>query len=156
MAVALAITAATWGPMLLVLFGTGAPAWERFVDRASAPYCHQLPARSFHLAAHVFPLCTRCTGMWIGITLGVAFAMLVVPKRRWAVGSLLALAATAASAADRLREDLYLASYGWLRFALGLLIFAGVTLAVSFDTLAMLLALLRAIARIPRYLARSD
>ena len=94
--------------------------------------------------------------MWIGITLGVAFAMLVVPKRRWAVGSLLALAATAASAADRLREDLYLASYGWLRFALGLLIFAGVTLAVSFDTLAMLLALLRAIARIPRYLARSD
>jgi len=151
-AIALALTIGTWGPMLLLPLGLDAPRWEHFVHQTSAPYCHQHPARSFHVQGHAFPLCTRCSGMWIGITLGVAFAMLFVPQHRWWTGSGLAVLATAASAFDKLREESSRVDAPNARFVLGILIFAGVTLAVSFDTLALLTAGLRAVARAPRAL----
>lgn len=33
--------------------------------------CHQLPERSFTVLGHQFPLCARCTGMYIGAFLGL-------------------------------------------------------------------------------------
>ena len=30
--------------------------------------CHRLPERSFHIRGHQFPVCARCTGMYIGAT----------------------------------------------------------------------------------------
>jgi uncharacterized membrane protein len=32
--------------------------------------CHQIPARSFHLGAHQFAVCTRCFGVYFGLFLG--------------------------------------------------------------------------------------
>jgi uncharacterized membrane protein len=33
--------------------------------------CHQIPARSFHLAGQPLPLCARCTGIYLGALLGI-------------------------------------------------------------------------------------
>lgn len=30
-------------------------------------FCHRLPERSFHIGKYGFPLCSRCTGIFIGI-----------------------------------------------------------------------------------------
>lgn len=40
--------------------------------------CHQIPERSFHLGAHKFGVCSRCTGLYSGF----AFAALVYPLTR--------------------------------------------------------------------------
>jgi uncharacterized membrane protein len=141
--VAVALTIATWGPMLTAAVGIDLPGWEAFVHQASAPYCHQYPARSFHVAGHMFPLCARCTGMWLGITLGVALAMIVVPRHRWWTGGLLAVGLTAASGFDFLREQSGGTPHAWTRATLGFFLFVGVTLAVSHDTLAVLSGMLR-------------
>ncbi len=36
------------------------------------PVCHQIPARSFHLLGEPLAACARCTGLYVGFTLGVA------------------------------------------------------------------------------------
>lgn len=41
--------------------------------------CHQIPARSFHMAGHRLPLCARCTGTYLGVAIG--FAALAVLGR---------------------------------------------------------------------------
>lgn len=49
---------------------------------AGAIVCHQLPERSFALSGRQLPVCARCTGLYLGVIVGVA-AWLVV--RRWSV-----------------------------------------------------------------------
>lgn len=39
---------------------------------AFAPACHQLPARSLHLGGAPMAICDRCTGIYLGVVLGVA------------------------------------------------------------------------------------
>lgn len=39
--------------------------------------CHQIPARSFHLAGQPLPLCARCTGIYLGALLGIMGLMLL-------------------------------------------------------------------------------
>jgi uncharacterized membrane protein len=41
--------------------------------------CHQMPERSFFFHEHQSPLCARCTGMYLGVLLGLIF--LVVRRR---------------------------------------------------------------------------
>jgi len=147
---ALALTLATWAHLPLAAMGLPVARWETFVFDACDPFCHQNPARSFHLGEHVFPLCTRCTGMWLGITLGVALAMVVWRRRRWAMGLWLAVVATAVSGVDALREASGGASRPWIRAVFGFLLFLGVTFALSFDALAVLSRLGRWIRR-PRW-----
>lgn len=135
----LALLFATFGPMLALAAGIETPGWERLVYETSGPFCHQLPERSFVLHNHVFPLCTRCTGMWIGITAGIALGLIVPIRRRWALGLGTFALGMALSELDHLREE----SWGgpgwpWVRFWLGLALFAGLTVAVSFDCLALL------------------
>ena len=36
------------------------------------PICHQIPERSFHLFGEPLAVCHRCTGLYLGFTLGVA------------------------------------------------------------------------------------
>ena len=36
------------------------------------PVCHQLPERTFHLFGEPLAVCHRCTGLYLGFTLGVA------------------------------------------------------------------------------------
>lgn len=135
-ACALALTLATWGYLPLAILGLPATSWESFVFAACDPFCHQMPSRSFHLAEHTLPLCARCAGMWIGITMGVVIAMMVTAPRRWALGLSLAAMGTLVSGADKLREAAGGPSMPWIRAGFGLLLFLGVTFAVSFDALA--------------------
>ena len=37
------------------------------------PVCHQIPERSFHLWHEPFAVCHRCTGLYLGFALGIAF-----------------------------------------------------------------------------------
>lgn len=39
--------------------------------------CHQLPARSFHLAGQPLPLCARCTGIYLGTLFGIVGMILM-------------------------------------------------------------------------------
>lgn len=39
--------------------------------------CHQMPERSFYWKGRQFPVCARCTGVFIGQTLAVILAFLV-------------------------------------------------------------------------------
>jgi uncharacterized membrane protein len=38
--------------------------------------CHQLPDRSFFIHEHQSPLCARCTGMYLGFSIGLLFLIL--------------------------------------------------------------------------------
>lgn len=140
---AVSLCLATFGPMLALALGFELPTWEGFVHGTSTPFCHQLPERSFELRGHVFPLCTRCSGMWIGITLGIAFGVLFPLRRRWWIGMGAFAIGMALSGADHLREEAGGAGWSWVRFWLGLVLFVGLTLAVSYDVLAVLCGAVR-------------
>ena len=52
--------------------------------------CHQIPARSFFMAEHPFAVCSRCTGIYAGVLIGVIFYPLLksfrstaTPPRKW-------------------------------------------------------------------------
>ncbi len=46
-------------------------------DRVGYAVCHQIPERSFVLAGRPLPLCARCTGTFLGATLGLAVMLLL-------------------------------------------------------------------------------
>jgi uncharacterized membrane protein len=50
-------------------------------DRVGYSVCHQIPERSFVLAGRPLPLCARCTGTFLGATLGLVY-MLLLGRRR--------------------------------------------------------------------------
>ena len=41
--------------------------------------CHQIPERSFHLSGVQFPVCARCTGLYLGAAIG-ALALIPLPR----------------------------------------------------------------------------
>jgi uncharacterized membrane protein len=43
--------------------------------------CHRIDARSFHIGDRQFPLCARCSGMYLGALLGMIFYSNVAPRR---------------------------------------------------------------------------
>jgi uncharacterized membrane protein len=57
---------------------SGHPAFASPIYKAFSFVCHQIPARSFHLAGHQFAVCSRCTGLYAGF----AVAVLVYPLAR--------------------------------------------------------------------------
>lgn len=56
-------------PPLLALAGTGFAALPHWLLH---PVCHQIPERSFHWLGVPLAACHRCTGLYVGFTLGVA------------------------------------------------------------------------------------
>jgi uncharacterized membrane protein len=60
------------------------------IYRAFAPFCHQLPERSYFLDGHKFAVCSRCTGIYFGFAFTLLLYPLVrslrnaaFPERRW-------------------------------------------------------------------------
>ena len=60
------------------------------IYRAFAPFCHQLPDRSYFLDEHKFAVCSRCTGIYFGFAFSLLLYPLVrslrnaaFPARRW-------------------------------------------------------------------------
>lgn len=47
-------------------------------DAIGYAVCHRIEARSFHIHERPFPLCARCTGMYLGAVLGIIF--------QWGIG----------------------------------------------------------------------
>jgi uncharacterized membrane protein len=45
--------------------------------------CHQRPERSFFLDGHQFPVCARCTGLYLSAAIGIAGWLSLKMARRW-------------------------------------------------------------------------
>ena len=54
-------------------------------DAVGYAVCHRIDGRSFHIGNVQMPLCARCTGIYLGVLLGVA---LMVVAGRWRAGAL--------------------------------------------------------------------
>lgn len=47
--------------------------------------CHRIDSRSFHIGSVQFPLCARCTGIYLGVVLGVGLMMAMGRRRAGAM-----------------------------------------------------------------------
>ena len=47
----------------------GYPTVATWIYETFSFVCHQIPDRSFHLAGHKFGVCSRCTGLYVGLAL---------------------------------------------------------------------------------------
>ncbi len=50
-------------------------------DAVGYAVCHRIDLRSFHLGGRAISLCARCTGMYLGAMLGLAFQGITAPRR---------------------------------------------------------------------------
>jgi uncharacterized membrane protein len=50
-------------------------------DAVGYAVCHRIDLRSFHLGERPLPLCARCSGMYLGALLGLAYQALLSPRR---------------------------------------------------------------------------
>lgn len=80
------------------------------------PICHQIPERSFHVLGEPLAACARCTGLYLGFTLGVAawphlptLAARLARQPRWVLVCMVPLGV-----------DVMLESTALIRFATGL------------------------------------
>ncbi|MCM1329325.1 MAG: DUF2085 domain-containing protein [Ruminococcus sp.] len=54
--------------------------WLKFMEFGARVGCHQMAERSFFINNRQFPVCARCTGVFIGYALAVpAFAFFITP-----------------------------------------------------------------------------
>lgn len=76
-----------WGLFLTVslllfgwLFNTPAGLLGK-ADAVGYAVCHRIDGRSFHLHGRQMPLCARCTGMYLGAMLGLAYQSVTARRR---------------------------------------------------------------------------
>lgn len=50
-------------------------------DAVGYAVCHRIDARSFHLGDRPLPLCARCSGMYLGAVLGLAYQAIRAPRQ---------------------------------------------------------------------------
>jgi len=50
---------------------------------AGGLFCHQRPERSFFLDGHQFPVCARCTGLYLSAAMGIIGWLALKIARRW-------------------------------------------------------------------------
>jgi uncharacterized membrane protein len=65
--------------LLIVLAYIVVPPWTPLKKAHLVGYaiCHQIPSRTFFLGGHALPLCARCTGTYLGVTIGLVTAALL-------------------------------------------------------------------------------
>lgn len=94
------LLAGTSGLLLLALLPPFLPVeGQGVVRRCFAPVCHQLPSRSPHIGGVPIAICDRCSGIYLGLVIGVAltgwgrslWAMLGSHDRYLLLGSLVPL-----------------------------------------------------------------
>jgi uncharacterized membrane protein len=69
---------------VLVFFGwmmTTPPGFFEKADAIGYAVCHRIPERSFHIGTYQLPLCARCSGMYLGAMLGLAYQA-IISKRK--------------------------------------------------------------------------
>ena len=59
-----------------------APAFSGLVYLAASRVCHQMPYRSFRTAQVQWPVCARCSGLYLAAPIGAVAAMTSLRRRR--------------------------------------------------------------------------
>jgi uncharacterized membrane protein len=54
-----------------------APFWTSAIYVVSSTICHRKPERSFHTSGVQWPVCGRCTGLYLGAAVGALIALAV-------------------------------------------------------------------------------
>lgn len=57
------------------------PGFFGKLDAIGYAVCHRIESRSFIIGGRQFPLCVRCSGMFLGAVIGLGFQALVAPRR---------------------------------------------------------------------------
>ena len=75
----------TWNFLLYSPSGCYAKAFS-----IGSSVCHQIPSHSFSVGANQFPVCARCTGLYIGSFISIVYAFLSgkkksIPKKKFIV-----------------------------------------------------------------------
>lgn len=74
LATGLTVGALLWSALILAVPlltpASPTPVWAAVVRAMGAVVCHQRPDRSFHAGAVAFPVCARCTGLYLSGALG--------------------------------------------------------------------------------------
>lgn len=65
---------AVWIALATLLHATGPEALYRLVDLPFAFLCHRIPERVIAIMGAPMPLCSRCLGLWGGLSLSAAIA----------------------------------------------------------------------------------
>ena len=83
---AVALASVLWLLLLLVTPLSPAPL-AALIYAAGSVVCHQIPERSFHLAAFQLPVCARCLGIYAGAAAASihGLSMLVTDSTRWMI-----------------------------------------------------------------------
>jgi uncharacterized membrane protein len=72
----LVLGAAVWPPA-----ATGQPVWTSLVYAVASRVCHQRPERSFHTGAVQWPVCARCSGLYLAAPAGALAALVSIARR---------------------------------------------------------------------------
>jgi uncharacterized membrane protein len=59
------------------------PVWSTLVYLAGSRICHQRPERTFETAGIEWPVCGRCSGLYVAAPLGALLAAVAVARRRF-------------------------------------------------------------------------
>jgi predicted membrane protein DUF2085 len=73
----LVLAAAVWNRA-----ATGGSVWTSVLYAAASRICHQRPERSFHSAGVKWPVCGRCSGLYLAAPLGALAAVSMSRRRR--------------------------------------------------------------------------
>ena len=73
----LVLAAAVWDRA-----ATGGSVWTSVLYAAASRICHQRPERSFHSAGVKWPVCGRCSGLYLAAPLGALAAVSMSRRRR--------------------------------------------------------------------------
>jgi len=79
----------SWKSLLLATLGLLLLVWLNYTpggllgkaDAIGYAVCHRIDVRSFHMGVRQLPLCARCSGMYLGTLLGLAFLAVIGPRR---------------------------------------------------------------------------
>jgi uncharacterized membrane protein len=111
----------------------GPAVWTTVVHAAASRICHQRPERSFSTAGVQWPVCGRCSGVYVGAALGALAALALRRRaalRRGRAVPLLAAAAAPNGALFAAEWANLLDVTNQMRFAAGLLLGAAVLVAI--------------------------
>ncbi len=99
--------------------------------------CHRIPERSFFINGYQFPVCARCTGVYLAVILYVIFAHYVAIRYTWTI-FILAVICVIPMAVDGLTQLFELRlSNNTLRFVTGFL--GGLGLVIMFKIIKIAL-----------------